>query len=261
MLRETPLLIVVGFYFLWQTSNNIVINLDTKSVFAQEKNQYLSPNYTFMDVTVLTGEVQKETYAQYTVQKGETVSDIAVKHGLHVASILEVNKISVQEADFITPGTNILIPTEDLSDSNEWIVASNQRIAQEKAEEAKRIATSTKNTRSRTSNTRILSGNYGTNLYPYGYCTWYVASRRSVPRWGNAGSWYYNAKASGYATGHTARPGAIFVSNESPIGHVGIVESVNGSTMVVSEMNYAGYGKVSRRTLPVNFSRIKGFIY
>ncbi len=31
--------------------------------------------------------------------------------------------------------------------------------------------------------------------------------------------------------------------------------------MTVSEMNYVGYGRVSRRTIPVDYGRIKGFIY
>lgn len=97
--------------------------------------------------------------------------------------------------------------------------------------------------------------------FPYGYCTWYVASRRHVPWSGNAGTWLYHAKAAGYATGRTPRPGAIMVSSESWWGHVAIVEKVSGSTITVSEMNYRGWAKKSTRTLDARSRVVKGFIY
>ena len=45
-------------------------------------------------------------------------------------------------------------------------------------------------------------------------------------------------------------------------GHVAVVESVGADgSVVVSEMNYAGWGVTSRRTINVGNSVIKGFIY
>lgn len=270
IVQESALLIVVGFYFLWALANNN-LNLFNKDFTAQEDNQYLTASYTYVDVTILTGQVQKETYAQYTVAQKETLSDIAKKNNLHVASILEANNIKAADADLIKPGKVILIPTEDIAQSDEWLVASNARIEKEKAEaeatrqkelEKKRLALSnSRQVIARSTSGKTLSSNNGTNLYPWGYCTWYAASRRNVPRWGNAGQWLNNARASGYATGSTPRAGAIFVSNESPVGHVGIVESVNGNTITVSEMNYGGFGRVSSRTISVNNSHMKGYIY
>ncbi|MDP4038508.1 MAG: LysM peptidoglycan-binding domain-containing protein [bacterium] len=93
-------------------------------------------------------------------------------------------------------------------------------------------------------------GGFG-NSYSYGYCTWYVASRRAVPsNWGNAISWYNVAQRSGYGTGSTPRVGAIAWERKN---HVAYVESVNGDgSVTVSEMNYGGggggWGKRSYRT-------------
>ena len=109
----------------------------------------------------------------------------------------------------------------------------------------------------------ILSGKGGTgHRFPYGYCTWYVAQKRYVPWGGNAGSWLYNAKSAGYATGKTPRAGAIVVTTENRYyGHVAIVEKVSGDTITVSEMNYVGFAKRSTRTLSASSRAIKGFIY
>lgn len=98
--------------------------------------------------------------------------------------------------------------------------------------------------------------------FPYGYCTWYVSQKRYVPWGGNAGTWLYHAKAAGYATGRTPRPGAIVVTTENRYyGHVALVEKVSGNTITVSEMNYAGFAKRSTRTLSASSRAIKGFIY
>ena len=110
---------------------------------------------------------------------------------------------------------------------------------------------------------RVPSGKAGTgHRFPYGYCTWYVSQRRYVPWGGNAGSWLYNAKAAGYATGKTPRAGAIVVTTENRYyGHVAVVEKVSGDAITISEMNYVGYAKRSTRTLSSSSRVIKGFIY
>jgi surface antigen len=51
------------------------------------------------------------------------------------------------------------------------------------------------------------------------------------------------------------------VSGESRWGHVALVESVSGSSFTISEMNYAGFGKKSTRTLSANSRVVRGFIY
>ena len=83
--------------------------------------------------------------------------------------------------------------------------------------------------------------------FPYGQCTYWVWSNRSVGQWNNASSWYTQAQRDGWATGSTPEVGAIAWE----YGHVSLVEAVNSDgTVDISEMNYSGLGVVSYRTRP-----------
>ena len=97
--------------------------------------------------------------------------------------------------------------------------------------------------------------------FPRGYCTWYVSTRRNIPWTGNAGAWYAGAKALGFPVGATPEPGAIMVSRESWIGHVAYVESVDGDSFTISEMNYRGFGVVDQRRVKLGHIPLIGFIY
>ena len=100
------------------------------------------------------------------------------------------------------------------------------------------------------------------NHFAYGYCTWYVASERNIPWFGNAGTWLTGARAYGFTTGSTPQVGEIIVTSESHYGHVGIVESVNGDgTITILEMNYSGFARISSRTILTSYRAIKGYIY
>jgi LysM repeat protein len=101
----------------------------------------------------------------------------------------------------------------------------------------------------------------GGHRFPYGYCTWYVAQRKHVPWGGNAGTWLYHARAYGAKTGKKPKEGAIIVTSESWYGHVGIVTKVKGNNVSIREMNYAGFAKVSSRTISSKSRVIKGYIY
>lgn len=111
--------------------------------------------------------------------------------------------------------------------------------------------------------TRPKEGRAGSgHRFPYGYCTWYVAQKRYVPWGGNAGTWLYNARASGYRTGKTPAVGSIVVTTENRYyGHVALVERVTGDVITVSEMNYIGWSKKSVRQLSRSSRVIKGYIY
>jgi peptidoglycan hydrolase CwlO-like protein len=79
--------------------------------------------------------------------------------------------------------------------------------------------------------------------FPYGQCTWYVASLRYVDWSGNADDWFANAQAAGHPTGSTPRPGAIVVwgpgNGYSSYGHVAYVRYVSGpSDFTVDEDNW-----------------------
>jgi hypothetical protein len=97
--------------------------------------------------------------------------------------------------------------------------------------------------------------------FPWGWCTWYVSTRRLIPWSGDAWAWYGAAIAMGYSVGSTPRPGAIMVSKESRVGHVAYVESVDGSTFTVSEMNFRGFGVVDQRRIGLGSIALYGFIY
>lgn len=86
---------------------------------------------------------------------------------------------------------------------------------------------------------------YGFNGYDYGWCTWYVANRRTelgrpVPsNLGNAYSWYVLAQRAGLPTGNTPAVGAVAVNQ--PNNHVSVVEAINpDGSFWVSEMNSRG---------------------
>jgi surface antigen len=108
------------------------------------------------------------------------------------------------------------------------------------------------------------------NHFAYGYCTYYVATRRCIPWFGNAWQWWGNAAAAGYAEGHTPQVGAVAVwgrYGSSPDGHVAYVEAVGPSngvpagSFLISEMNYSGWNRVDRRVVADNAAGLLGFIY
>jgi surface antigen len=103
------------------------------------------------------------------------------------------------------------------------------------------------------------------NHFPWGWCTWWVAQKRYVPWYGNAGWWFYNAQKMGYPVGYYPRVGAIAVwrGGWGGLGHVAYVEWVKpDGSFGISEMNYAGWGRVSYRSFrSVRDSGVYGFIY
>ncbi len=211
---------------------------------------------------------------EYIVQKGDTMTTIAQKFNLHVATILDRNKIDAGSVESLKTGQKLVIPSQDTSDSQDWLAQLNakkeeeRKLAEKKRQQqlaaARSVATrSSSSSRSSFSTSGAKLSEYsGNNSYPYGWCTWYAASRRSVPgNWGNAGSWLRSAQSAGYATGSAPQAGAIIVTNESWVGHVGYVESVNGDQVTISEMNYRGWGVVSSRTINAGSGAVKGYIY
>lgn len=109
----------------------------------------------------------------------------------------------------------------------------------------------------------------GANGYDYGYCTWWAANRRSqigrpIPsNLGNASTWKVLAQRAGFAVGNVPQGGAvIWTPPRDWYGHVGFVESVNGDGSVnVSEMNVAGWGVVSRKTMSAEEAAGYSYIY
>lgn len=97
---------------------------------------------------------------------------------------------------------------------------------------------------------------YSANGYDYGWCTWYAAARSGAPsNWGNANTWAYYARLSGWKVRSTPTAGAIFQTSAGWAGHVGMVDEVyDNGTMLISDMNgIAGFGRVGKKVVSVNF--------
>ena len=194
----------------------------------------------------------RDNTIKYTVQAGDTLSGLGMKFNVRVVSIKYVNNMT--DADYVRPGDVLKIPPEGYEPSAYQIALQEKKLA----------ANSRTTASSKTTKKIAVNAKAGTkyNGYPYGYCTYYVATRRAVPTsWGNAGQWLNSAQRAGYSTGSTPVPGSIVVTRESWWGHVGYVESVSGNSFTISEMNYNGWGVVNRRTVSIGTGVIKGFIY
>ncbi len=193
----------------------------------------------------------------YVVVYGDTLSGLGMKFDVKLATLKYVNDID--DADSIKPGIKLKIPPKG------YEVPASQIAAREKKLAASRNTVTRSSSSSRaTGSTKTVNSTPGSksNGYPYGWCTYYVATRRFVPaNWGNAKNWLSSAKRSGYSTGSQPAVGAIMVTSESGWGHVAFVESVNGGSITVAEMNYVGWGVVSRRTISTGSDFIRGFVY
>ena len=110
-----------------------------------------------------------------------------------------------------------------------------------------------------------IASSHGGDTFPYGQCTWYVASRRNVSWGGNAIAWWWAAVGI-RPEGHVPVRGAIVVFRIGWDGHVAVVEHVNlDGSFVIAEMNYwangGGWGRVDHRTIAARDASIVGFIY
>ena len=101
--------------------------------------------------------------------------------------------------------------------------------------------------------------------FPWGQCTWYVASLRDVSWNGDAWQWASTAAGAGMAEGMQPRAGAIVVFARggaySQFGHVAYVVAVNGPTsFTVDEGNYYSLGVVDQRHIG-SLAGVEAFIY
>jgi surface antigen len=235
--------------------------------------------------TVETTSQPKSTITDYHVKQGDTLSGICKRFNVSLDSIKVSNGLT---SDTIQPGKLLIIPSQSgviavvhqgdtliglvskFSGNLQKTISVNSLGAADRIYSEQRIlivdgkapsvqvasssssSSSSSNRQSLTSSITVHASS-GPNKFPYGWCTWYVASRRYVPWRGNAKQWPASARAYGYSVGRVPVPGAILVTGESWWGHVAYVESVHGSTITVSEMNYVGWGRISTRTLSASY--------
>jgi surface antigen len=282
-----------------EEKSNFVQNLEDESLtFASAQGYLDQPQAVLAGFTEKRDlALRSELVTKYTVKRGDTVSGIAKQFNINVSTLRWANQLS--NLNHIKPGRRLIVPARNgiwhLVKKGETIssllkkfggnrratlkvnglnredkIYRNQKIlivgGRQPAPKVSTVAISNHSSgrysKSYTSSphSRSVTGS-SYNRYPYGWCTWYVASRRNVPWSGNAGAWLYNAQAMGFRIGQSPLVGAIMVTGESWVGHVALVEAVYGSTIKVSEMNYRGWGVVSTRVLSKHSPTIKGYIY
>ena len=178
------------------------------------------------------------TGVQYQVQAGDTAQSIADHFQSNADQIVAFNN---DESSGIQPGQVLVVP-------DGVIPGATTAVAAVAAPAAVPAVASTAPLHEQVG---------GPNGYAFGYCTWYVATRRSIPGWwGNAADWYANAQISGYSVGATPRVGAIAWTGAGYAGHVAYVEAVSGNNVTVSEMNWNGnWDRVTERTVSASSFR------
>lgn len=229
----------------------------------------------------------------YTTVEGDTLSSLATKFGITSDSIRWSNGLTSEN---ITTGKEITIPpvsgvvyTVKDGDTVEALAqkygASKDHILSDNDAEVAGLVVGQKilirggvqpvvRTVSRATSSVSVGGYafgsraiFGYNGYDYGYCTWYVANKRTsigqpVPaNLGDAWTWDDRAASAGFTVNRTPSYGAVAVTDSyrNP-GHVAFVEEVfpDGSIRV-SEMNVRGWGVTSTRVWDAG--RAAGFNY
>lgn len=194
----------------------------------------------------------------HVVKSGDTIDTIASAYQVDKSEIISYNDLPANGQ--LTDGDSLVIPGGKKKDAD----TDSDKTPVERRQYANTSGGETQNISSGGGEIPEISPSKGGkgHRFPYGYCTWYVAQKRHVPWGGNAGAWLANSKAYGYKTGKTPAVGAVVVTTENRYyGHVAYVEKVSGNTITVSEMNYTGWGKTSRRTLDKNSRVIRGYVY
>jgi surface antigen len=255
-----------------------------------QNNSFLSPS-SYYDESLAN---LKYGIVKYKVQSGDSPGSIATSFGISTYTVLWANNLKV--GDIIKPEQELeILPVTGVkhkaseTDTIESIAKKYEADAKEiivfnklpadgtlTAEKILIIPNGEKEAPikprpQRTYSKVVSSSKYSSSVnlnpnkghrFPYGYCTWYVASRVYVPWSGHAKSWLYNSRAYGYRTGTTPVAGSIVVTTENRwYGHVAYVEAVHGNSITVSEMNYVGWGRKSVRVIPINSRVIRGYVY
>ena len=205
----------------------------------------------------------------YTVVSGDSVTSIAQKFSVTSDSVRWSNGIT---GNTVTTGSVLYIPPAEgvvytvvAGDTPQSLAtkfrANADRIAADNDAEVaalvtgKRIfiangqvATPSTSTAAAGSYVSSYQPIYGYNGYDPGWCTYYAAAQSGAPaNWGNANTWAYYARLSGWRVSAAPTAGAIFQTPRGYWGHVGIVDAVSedGTMMKYSDMNgLAGFGRV-----------------
>lgn len=119
------------FISMINTISPYTVNID-EDIEALKTEIALSASDGYLDKnqSLITEASKLET--EYLVQKGDTMSGIAKKFNMHVATIIERNGIAVDQIENLHPGQSLIIPPKDTSDSREWLAQLNAKKEQER---------------------------------------------------------------------------------------------------------------------------------
>jgi N-acetylmuramoyl-L-alanine amidase len=240
---------------------------------------------------IATGLPSRRDITTYVTQEGDTVRSIAEKFGVTSDTIrwsnnLSGNSVAGGQTLYISPingivykvvsGDTIESITTRYRSNREKFIAVNDLEGRSNLPVGERIIIPDGQKPSAVTRTfnAYASGFafgsdaiYGYNGYDYGWCTWYVANRISVPtNWGNANHWDEGARLSGWTVSATPQVGAIAQTNYGWAGHVGVVDAVKKEDgryyIKYSDMNgLAGFARVgSSDWVPAN-DKYENFIY
>ena len=201
---------------------------------------------------------------EYTVQSGDTLSTIASATDLSVDEIAaangvsDVNSIHVGEtlkldaSAATATNTNVASKADDTKVNAEATAESADTQAQQADTQTQKVektaATSTAQPTTMSTATHA-TPTYSTagNSYPAGQCTWFVKNALSWVgnNWGNASGWGASAAAAGRTVDGQPSTGSVVVfgagsQGAGALGHVAVVDSVNGDSITISEGNFAG---------------------
>lgn len=172
----------------------------------------------------------------YTVGSADTIDSIATRFQANAQRITSYNDLEISG---IVAGQQIVVPG--------GILPASERPGARPVNSGRSAGSTIASYRNST-----VAG----NRYEYGQCTWYTYNRRSElgrpvgSFWGNANTWSFFARNSGYNVSHTPTVGAVMQDGGGAYGHVAVVESVGeDGSVTVSEMNYVGWNVKSYRTV------------
>lgn len=189
---------------------------------------------------------------------GDTLDSIASKYDANPEQLKNFNDLEISG---VVPGQELIIPSGELPEADRPGYT-----------EPTTSATTANGTSSGSSSSTVVDSSIANasagNRYAFGNCTWYAYERRAQlgrpigSFWGNANTWSMYAQSAGFKVNNSPAVGAIMEGGGSTVyGHVAVVESVNGDSFTVSEMNYVGFNVVSERTIPMSQAGSYRFIH
>lgn len=185
--------------------------------------------------------IQRKDTVKYTVQSGDTVSGLAKKFDLKIASIQSLNNIGSN--GMIKPGQELKIPAKDLTTA---------QIAQNKPTTRNRYIASAEASEGRVARNNQYNGSKSVEYVSRssGQCVPWAREYSGKPVYGVA-KWII-------PNSQDPAVGGVMLTNESGYGHVAVVTSINGDSIEVMERNYVS-GWITKRQIPKNSSVIRGY--